>query len=143
MAKDNTFENYAQDAQKTFTDQTAQMSARMEEFAEFAKSNMDAMIVASMKATESMKDIATEMLTYAQTAMDSNVEAMKEIGQSKDAADFVEKQSALAKASMESFAKQAQKLNEMTMAAAKDCAEPVNARLAAVGELVKTNSFKP
>ncbi len=43
---------------------------------------------------------------------------------------------------METFAKQAQKLNEMTMAAAKDCAEPVNARLAAVGDIVKTNQFK-
>lgn len=142
MAKDTTFENYAQDAQKTFTEQTAQMSARMEEMADFAKGNMDAMIVASMKATESMKDIATEMLTYAQSTMDSNVAALKEMGQAKDPAAFVEKQSALAKASMETFAKQAQKLNEMTMAAAKDCAEPVNARLAAVGEIVKGGAFK-
>lgn len=142
MAKDTTFENYAQDAQKTFTEQTAQMAGRMEELADFAKGNMDAMIVASMKATESMKDIATEMLTYAQSTMDSNVAAIKEMGQMKDPSAFVEKQSALAKASMESFAKQAQKLNEMTMAAAKDCSEPVNARLAAVGEIVKGNAFK-
>ena len=40
------------------------------------------------------------------------------------------------------MAKQVQKLNEMTMAAAKECAEPVNARLAAVGEMVKVGAYK-
>lgn len=138
----NTFDNYAAEAQKTFTEHTAQMSARMEDIAEFAKGNVEAMIASATKATENMKEIATEMLAYTKTAVDANLVAMKELSQSKDPSEFVERQAAMAKHTMENFAKQAQKLNEMTMAAAKECAEPVNARLAAVGEMVKTGAYK-
>lgn len=137
MAKENNFEAYTADAQKAFSEQTAQVSARMEEVADFAKGNVDAMIASATKATESMKEIATEMLSFAKTSMDTNMAAMKDLSKSKDVSEFVEKQSTLTKSSMENFAKQAQKLNEMTMAAAKECAEPVNARLAAVGDIVK------
>ncbi|MEM9724874.1 MAG: phasin family protein [Pseudomonadota bacterium] len=139
MAKETTnFDAYAADAQKAFTEHTAQISARMEDVAEFAKGNVDAMIASATKATESMKEITTEMLSYAKVSMDASLAAMKDLSQAKDVSEFVEKQSALTKNSMENFAKQAQKLNEMTMAAAKECAEPVNARLAAVGDIVKT-----
>ena len=95
------------------------------------------MIASATKATESMKEITTELLTFAKSSMDANMAAMKELSKSKDVSEFVEKQSTLTKSSMENFAKQAQKLNEMTVAAAKECAEPVNARLAAVGDIVK------
>ncbi|MEL6979541.1 MAG: phasin family protein [Pseudomonadota bacterium] len=138
MAKETSYDAYAADAQKAFADQTAQMSARMEDVAEFAKGNVDAMIASATKATESMKEITTEMLSYAKTSMEASLAAMKDLSQSRDVSEFVEKHSSMTKASMENFAKQAQKLNEMTMAAAKECAEPVNARLAAVGEIVKT-----
>ena len=138
----NSFENYAADAQKTFTEHTAQFSARMEDVAEFAKGNLDAMIASATKATESMKEIANEMLGFTKSSMDANLAAIKELSQVKDASEFVEKQTALAKTSMEGYAKQVQKLNEMTMAAAKECAEPVNARMAAVGEMVKVGAYK-
>ena len=137
MAKETNFEAYSADAQKAFSEQTAQVAARMEDVADFAKGNVDAMIASATKATESMKDIATEMLTFAKSSMDANMAAMKDLSQSKDVSEFVEKQSTLTKSSVENFAKQAQKLNEMTIAAAKECAEPVNARLAAVGDIVK------
>ena len=138
MAKQNGFEAYTADAQKAFTESTAQISARMEDVADFTKGNVDAMIASATKATESMKEITTELLSYAKVSMDANMAAMKDLSKSKDVSEFVEKQSTLTKSSMENFAKQAQKLNEMTIAAAKECAEPVNARLAAVGDIVKT-----
>lgn len=143
MAKDatQTFEAYTADAQKAFSEHTAQLSSKMEELAEFATGNADAMITAAKKASESMNEIASEMLTFAKHSMEANMAAFKELAQAKDASEFMEKQTALAKISMETFARQAQKLNEMTVAAAKECAEPVNARMAAVGELVKTGSF--
>lgn len=141
MAKDN-FENYAADAQKAFSEQSAQMAARVTEVAEFAKGNVDAMFASANKATESMKDIATEMLGFAKSSMDAHLSALKDLSQSKDASEFMEKQSTLAKSSVENFTKQAQKLNEMTMAAAKECSEPVNARMAAVSEMVKSGAYK-
>ncbi len=136
------FDNYAQEAQKNLAEHTAQMSARLEDMAEFAKGNMDAFIASATKATESMKEISSEMLGYAKASMDHNVTALRELSQAKDASEFMEKQTVLAKQSMESFAKQAQKLNEMTMAAAKECAEPVNARMAAVSDLMKSGVAK-
>ncbi len=142
MPKENNFENYAADAQKAFSEQSQQMAARFEEVAEFTKGNVDAMFASATKATESMKEIATEMLGYARASMDANLSALKDLSQSKDASEFMERQSAIAKSTMENFAKQAQKLNEMTMAAAKECSEPVNARMAAVSEMVKSGAYK-
>jgi phasin family protein len=143
MAKDtNTFEAYTAGAQKTFTEQTAQFSARMDDLAEFTTGNADAMITAARKATESMNEIASEMLNFSKATLDTNLAAFKELSQSKNATEFMEKQSTLTKAAVDTFALQAQKLNEMTVAAAKDCSEPVNARMAAVSELVKTGTFK-
>lgn len=141
MANDN-FETYAADAQRTFTEHTQQFAARMEDAAEFAKGNVDAMFESATKATERMQALTSEMLGFAQSSLEANFAAFREMSQIKDASEFVERQTALAKNSMEIFAKQAQKLNEMTMAAAKDCAEPVNARMAAVGEMVKSGVYK-
>ena len=142
MAKNTNFENYTADTQKAFTEQSAQMVARLGEAAEFAKGNADAVFASANKAAASMKDIATEMLGYAQASMDANIAALKDLSNAKDASEFMERQSTHAKSSMESFAKQAQKINEMTVAAAKDCSEPVSARVAAVGEMVKTGGYK-
>lgn len=136
------FEAYSADMQKAFHDQTAQMSARMEDVAEFAQGNVDAFIASATKATESMKEITTEVLGYTKAVVDANVAAIKEISGAKDASEMMEKQTSFAKSTMEDFAKQAQKLNEMSIAAAKECVEPVNARFAAVGELVKTGNYK-
>ncbi|MCI4665425.1 MAG: phasin family protein [Neomegalonema sp.] len=142
MAKENNFEGYAADAQKAFTEQSAQMAARFEEVADFTKGNVDAMFASATKATESMKEIATQMLGFARASMEANMAALKDLSQSKDPSEFMERQSSIAKATMESFADQARKLNEMTMAAAKECSEPVNARMAAVSEMVKSGAYK-
>ncbi|MCI4660722.1 MAG: phasin family protein [Neomegalonema sp.] len=142
MAKQSpSIENAAADMQKNFQEQTAQMAARMEDVADFAQGNVDAFIASATKATESMKEITTEILGYTKAVMDNNVAVIKEMAELKDPAKAMEKQTAFAKESMEGFAKQAQKLNEMSMAAAKECVEPVNARFAAVGEMVKSGGF--
>ena len=47
MPKQQGFDAYAADAQKAFTEHTAQMSARMEDVADFAKGNVDAMIASA------------------------------------------------------------------------------------------------
>lgn len=139
MAKDaaTTFEAYTADFQKTFTDGAAQYTAKMGEVAEFAKGNIDAFFASAAKATESAHEMTEVMLGMTQSSIDANVAALKELSSVKDPSEFVEKQTALAKSSMEQMSESMNKLNEMAMAAMKHCAEPMNARFTAIGEIVK------
>lgn len=129
--------NQTADFQKAFTEHSAQFTAQFEEVANFTKGNFEAMIASATKATESANEIANEVLAFAKTSVDSSTAAMKDLSKAKDFSELVEKQSTLSKSTMASFAQQAQKLQEMTVAAAKECAEPVNARLSVAGDIVK------
>ena len=131
------FDAFQYDAQKAFTEQSAKLSASAEEFAAFAKENLDALFASAAKAAEGASAITAEVLAYAKTSADASNAALKDLSNTKDVSEFVEKQSALTKSSLEGFAKQAQKLNQMTVAVAKECAEPMQARMAAVGDAVK------
>ena len=139
MAKKNPtkLDAFSFDAQKAFTQQSAKLTAGAEEVAAFTKDNLDAFFASATKATEGASAIAAEFLAFAKTSADASTEALKELANSKDVSEFVEKQSELTKSSMQDFAAQAQKLNQMTIETAKECVEPVQARFAAVGEVVK------
>ncbi|MEM1419632.1 MAG: phasin family protein [Pseudomonadota bacterium] len=132
----------ATDMQKTFEEQNARVTAKVEEAAEFAKGNFDAMMASAEKVSESAQVITTTMLQFAKDAVDQNFAVLKELGQTKDASEFVEKQTAFAKTSVEGLVQQTQKINEMTIAAVKDCAEPVNARVADVSETMRSGFAK-
>lgn len=130
------------DLQKNFEEQNARVAAKVEEAAVFAKDNLDAMIASAEKASASAQEITNTMLTFAKDAVDQNFAALKDLGQTKDVSELVEKQTALAKSSVEGLVQQTQKINEMAIAAVKDCAEPMNARVAQLSETVRAGFAK-
>lgn len=139
MAKDAAthLDAYSADMRKALTDGAEQYSAKVEEMAEFAKGNMDAFFASAAKATESAQEMTNAMLGFTRASIDANMAAVKELSAVKDANEFVEKQNAFAKASAESLSAHVSKINEMTMAAMKECAEPMSARFSMIGEIVK------
>ncbi|MEL6280412.1 MAG: phasin family protein [Pseudomonadota bacterium] len=139
MAKKSaaTTDVYPKELQKVFSDTNAQYAARMEDMAEFTKDNFDAFFASAAKVTESAQEMTDAMLGFTRSSMDANMAAMKEMSSVKDPSELLEKQTAFAKSSMDQLSDHMGKMNEMAMTAVKQCVEPMNARFAAIGEVVK------
>lgn len=131
-------ESLAADAQKAATDQFEKISKSFEDAAAFNQDNMDAFMKSSNIATKAAEEMNAAFMTFSKRAVDESVAATKDLSSVKTVPEFVEKQAAFAKSSLDTYMKQAAKFNEMFMAAAKDVAEPMNARATAAADLVKS-----
>lgn len=131
-------ENLAADAQKAASDQFEKVAKSFEDVAAFGQDNMDAFMKSSNCAVKAAEQMNAEIISYSKRSVEDGVAAVKEMSTIKSLPEFVEIQASFAKTSMDGFMKQATKFNEMCMSAAKDVAEPMNARAAAAADLVKS-----
>lgn len=131
-------ESLAVDAQKAATEGFEKLAKSFEDVAAFGQDNMEAMVKSSNIFVKIAEEMNAEFVSFSKKAVEEGVAAAKEMTSSKTMPEFVEKQAAFAKASLDGYMKQAAKFNEMFMAAAKDIAEPMNARASAAADLVKT-----
>ena len=109
-----------------------------EGLAAFNQESVDAVLAASNVAVKAAEEINAEVMSFSKKAMEDSIAAAKDVAAAKSVMEAVEKQSEFAKASFDSFIKQAAKMNEMAMAAAKSAMEPIAARATAAGDMVKT-----
>lgn len=133
-------EDLAADAQKTATDQFDKMSKSFEDVAAFSQENMDAFMKSSNIAAKAVEEMNAEFMTFSKKSVEEGVAAVSDMASIKTLPEFVEKQAELAKTSLDGFMQQSAKFNEIFMAAAKDVAEPINARAVAAADLVKSYS---
>ena len=131
-------ESFAADAQKAATDQFDKFTRSFEEVAAFGQETMDAMMKSSNIFVKAAEEMNAEFMSFSKKTMEEGVAAAKDMSSVKTVPEFVEKQAAFAKSAMDGYMKQAAKFNEMFMAAAKDAAEPMNARAVAAADLVKS-----
>ncbi len=131
-------ETLAADAQKAATDQFEKMSKSFEDVAAFNQDNMDAFMKSSNIAVKAVEEMNSELMSFSKKSVEEGVAAVKEMTSVKTLPEFVEKQAELAKTTLDNFMKQSAKLNEMFMAAAKNVAEPMNARASAAADMVKS-----
>ena len=131
-------ESLAADAQKAATDQFEKFSKSFEDVAAFGQETMDAMMKSSNIFVKAAEEMNAEFMSFSKKTMEEGVAAVKEMSSVKTMPELVEKQAAFAKSSLDGYMKQAAKFNEMFMAAAKDAAEPMNARAVAAADLVKS-----
>jgi hypothetical protein len=109
-----------------------------EEAAAFNQGNVDAMVKTGEIAAKAAEDLNAEVVAFAKRAMDQSVAAARDLSGAKSVTDFVEKQAAFTKVSVEGFVQQAARINELYFTAAKHMAEPLNARVTAAAEALKT-----
>ncbi len=131
-------ESLAADAQKAATEGFEKIAKSFEDVAAFGQDNMEAFVKSSNIFVKAAEELNAEMVSFSKKAVEEGVAAAKEMTSVKTMPEFVEKQAAFAKASLDGYMKQAAKFNEMFMAAAKDIAEPMNARAAAAADMVKS-----
>ncbi len=131
-------EAFAADAQKSMTEGFEKISKGFEDAASFGQENVEAVVQSSSIAAKAAEELNAEIMAYAKKSMESSMAAAKELTSVKSVTEFVEKQAEFAKSSFDGFVKQATKLNDMYLAAAKSTVEPLGARFTAAAEAVKT-----
>lgn len=141
-AKDATkaFETIAADTQKAAKDQFEKLSTSFAKVTELGQGNVDAMVKSSEIATKAAEGLGAEVSAFTQKSFDDGVAAAQELATAKTVTELFEKQAAFAKTYFEGFVQQSTKMNEMFAATAKDMSKPLNARVAAATDAMKTFS---
>ena len=133
-------ESFAADAQKSMSAQMEKMSKSFEEAAAFNQESFDAVVKASNLYVKAAEELNAEFMAFSKQAVEDSMAAAKDLAASKSVMELMEKQAEYAKTSFDTMMKQATKMNEMYMAAAKETMEPINARFTAAADIVKSYS---
>lgn len=133
-----TIEAIAADTQKAAKEQFEKLSEGFEKMTTFGQENIDAMVKSSEVATKAAEGFGAEISTYSKKAFEDGVAAAQDFAGAKNVTELFEKQSAFAKATFEGFVAQSTKFNDMFAASAKDVASPLNARVGAASEAMKS-----
>jgi phasin family protein len=131
-------ETIVADTQKTMTEQLEKFSKGFEGFTAFGQQNLDAFVKSSEIAAKAAEGIGSEVSAYSKKAFDDGVAAAQELATARTVTELFEKQAAFAQTAFEGFVSQTTKMNEIMVAAAKDIAAPVAARVTAATEKMKT-----
>ncbi|MFQ5622682.1 MAG: phasin family protein [Paracoccaceae bacterium] len=134
----NATEAFTKDAKMLVSEQIEKLTKGFEEVSEFGQKNVDALVKSSEIAAKAVEGINSEVTAYSKKTFDESIAAAKDMASAKNISEFIEKQSAYAKSVFEGFVSETSKLNEIYAAAAKDIVEPVNARVTAATEVVKS-----
>ena len=139
MSKSTTkkIEDTTVEAQKTMEEGVEKMTKGIENAAVFGQDYVEAVVTSSKIATKAAETLGAEIAAFSKKTYEDNVAAAKELTDCKSVTEFVEKQTAFSKTSIEGFVAEATKLNEMYAAAAKEAFAPLNARFTAAVETVK------
>lgn len=133
-------EDMTAETQKSVNVQMEKMAKSFEDMAAFNQESVDAVISASNVAMKAAEEINAEMMAYSKKSLEESVAAAKDFASSKSLTELLEKQTEFAKTSFDGFVKQASKMNEMALAAAKNSMEPISARVAAAGDMAKSHA---
>jgi len=126
------------DTQKTVTEQLEKVSKGLEGLTAFGQENVDAIVKSSEIAAKAAEGIGSELSAYSKKAFEDGVAAAQDFAGAKTLTELFEKQTAFAQSSFEGFVAQSTKLNEIYVAAAKDIAAPLGARVTAATEKLKS-----
>ena len=139
MSKSTTkkIEDTTVEAQKTMEEGVEKMTKGIENAAVFGQDYAEAVVTSSKIAAKAAETLGAEIAAFSKKTYEDNVVAAKELTDCKSVTEFVEKQTAFSKTSIEGFVAEATKLNEMYAAAAKEAFAPLNARFSAAVETAK------
>ncbi|MCP1335242.1 phasin family protein [Futiania mangrovi] len=111
-------------------------SKNFEDMSAFAKDNVDALMASANVTAKGSEEIVSEMFAFAKKSMEDSAAISKNLTGVKSVEDFVAVQADFTKTSMESFIAEMTKLSDMMVDTSKKAFEPINARVAAAGDMI-------
>lgn len=108
------------------------------EMSEFAKGNVDAMMVSAKAATTGFETISNLVVEHSKKSFEETTAAMKSMAAAKSPAELFQLQNDFAKARFDHAVAMWSALSETMLKVAGDIAQPMSSRIAIAGEKVKT-----
>lgn len=114
----------------------ATMAKGYDEMNSLGKDNLDAFVQASTIYAKGVEAMGKEVMTYAQTRMETNMAVMKAIFGCKTLKEVVDLQTEFARSAFDQIVTETTKLSEMGVKVANDAAAPITARVNVVVEKI-------
>jgi phasin family protein len=109
-----------------------------EEFADFAKGNVEAVIASSKVAAKASETLGQEAAEYGRKHFEAATAAFKGFASVKSPTELFQLQSEFAKASFDSLVAEASRVSETLMKVAGDVTQPISNRYALAAEKIKS-----
>jgi phasin family protein len=109
-----------------------------EEFADFAKGNVEAVIASSKVAAKAGETLGQEAAEYGKKHFEAATAAFKSFATVKSPTELFQLQSEFAKASFDGFVAEASRVSESLLKVAGDVAQPISNRYALAAEKIKS-----
>ena len=135
----------AEKAQAMFTEFTNRFKTAFEkstkygeEFADFAKGNVEAVIASSKVAAKAGETLGQEAAEYGRKHFEAATAAFKSFASVKSPTELFQLQSEFAKASFDSLVAETSRVSESLLKVAGDVAQPISNRYALAAEKIKS-----
>ena len=122
------FDRAASAGDHAFKDASDKSLAALNELNAQSKRNFEAMIASVTAATKGAETLSAQAVSYAKTAMEGQVEHVRALSSVRSLQEAMELQSSYAKAAVESYVAEMNKVGETLTAAMKDTFKPLNTR---------------
>jgi phasin family protein len=106
----------------------------------FGKDNAEAVIKSAAVAGKGFEAINTQVFTYSRQSVEEGVEVTKAVLAAKSVQEAIEIQTDYARAVFETYLAEMNKVRELALSTAKEAAEPLQARAAAIADLVQARA---
>lgn len=116
--------------------------AAFAEVSAFGKGNVEAWLASTAAAQKGFETLSARTVAFSKQAIENHVSAAKALMTSKSVQEFVEKQNAYAKTSVEAYVTELSTFTELASGLAKDALQPINERVNAVGTLIQAGAAR-
>lgn len=113
-------------------------SKAFEEFSDFAKGNVEAIVESGKIATRGVETLGQDAAEYGRVSFEKASAALKSLAAVKTPAEFFQLQSELLSSSFDAFAKEAAKNSEAMLKLASEVAQPISTRVSLMTEKVRS-----
>ena len=132
---------FAAGGQRNLTQNFEKFSKGFGGLAAFGQDNVEAVVKSSEIAAKAFEGIGQELTAYSKKSLEDGVAAAQDFASAKTVTELFEKQTAYTQTAFESWLNQANKMNEIFVAAAKDASAPIAQRVSAASDALKSISL--
>jgi phasin family protein len=139
-----TVESTADKAQATFGEMSARFKSAFEksskygeEFVDFAKGNVEAVVASARAAAKASETLGADAAEYSKKSYESTMALFRSLAAVKSPTELLQLHSDYAKASFDAAVAEASKTSEKVLKLAGDVAQPLSSRYAVAAEKIK------
>lgn len=132
------FDTFSSASNQALKDGFEKTAAAFGDMNAFSKDTVEALVASMSSAGKSAEKINARVASYAKQALEDSVEVAKKAATVKSVQELIEIQSDYAKASLDSYMGEVNKIADLYASSVKDAVKPLNERMTAAVELLQS-----